>query len=173
MGQWNDVRSAVEDAVEGATWKVEPSEIPESLKSTWRAVEFGQFKGAQSSLKKAIASQNKELAAAANKVNAIIIDALQEEIADVKKLIDQGDYWLAFECCQQLIEQFNGIEMPPNFDDLKKSLNKEGAVKSGLILRKLVETSKKLVNSGKPLSKKIKSQLEKIETDYPNSGVTG
>ncbi len=168
-GDWSEIDKSIKDALTGAAWKVDPAEIPAELRDTWRAVEFSNYKAAAAGLKKYSNSPKAELKDAAQKLNDLVQTELKELLDVAKQAQDAGQFWKAFETCQLITNRFNGIELPDEVSEMKKALQKEAQVKSGVISRKALDGTLKAVTSGRPLTKKSRTQLEKIITDFPET----
>lgn len=168
-GNWDEIDATVGDALNGAAWKLDPAEIPPALKDTWRAFEFGNYKGGAPSLKKSLASKKPEVQEAAQKLWDAAEGEVKAKFTAAQEAHAAEQNWKAFELCQFVGDRFNGFDMPEEFADLKKDLQKDSQVKAGLVSRKALEGTRKALNNGKPLSKKARTQLEKVVSDFADT----
>ncbi|MES2792904.1 MAG: redoxin domain-containing protein [Planctomycetota bacterium] len=169
QANWSDPDGTIKKALEGAAWKIDPKEIPPELKDAWLAVEFGNFKSAGLVLKKLASSQKREIQDGTKKIQDFVQAELTTQFDATKQARDAGEHWKAYELCMLISDRYNGFELPEELADIKKELLKESQVKAGVILRKALDSTIKVVASGRPVSKKAKLQLEKIISDYPET----
>lgn len=168
-GDWSEIDTSIKGALDGAAWKVDPAEIPAEVRDTWRALEFGNYKAAAPGLKKSLGSPKREIKEAGEKLRDLVQEEIKGQLDVAKQAQDAGQFWKAFEICQLITNRFNGMELPPELGEIKKAVQKETQVKSGIMSRKVLDSTLKTLNSGRPLSKKSRTQIEKIINDFPES----
>jgi peroxiredoxin len=168
----DDLDEIAEKAVEGAKWKVEPTEVPDSLKSTWTAFEIGNYKGMAASLKKSQASSKAEVKEAAAKLMAAIQQEIDDQWALVKETQEGGNTFRAYELLTEHTDRFAGFELSKDVAALKKELSKDAKVKAGIAATKSLEGARKQLALGNPaIHKKAIATLEKIVADFPDTGL--
>lgn len=170
FGNHDDMPGTAEKALEGAQWKVPPTEIPDSLKPTWIAIETGNYKGVAAPLKKAQNASKSETKEAARKLMEIVQQQMDDQVSAIKQAQESGNNWTAFELCNQFAARFTGFELPKDMATLKKDLLKDSKVKAGLAAQKSVEGARKLLSSGNPAAqKKALATLEQVVSDFPDT----
>lgn len=168
-GDWSEIDSTISDALVGAAWKIDPAGIPTELRETWRAIEFGNYKFAAPGLKKSLGSRKADIRDAARKLKDLVLTEANEQLAPAKQAQEAGQFWKAFEVCQLITDRFSGIELLAEVGELKKTLQKESQVKTGLSRQKVVAGAFKALSLGRPLSKKVRADLEVIVAEMPDT----
>lgn len=159
----DELEDSLKKAAEGASWKVSPDEVPDALKPVWQAVEFGNYQQAHLALKKAAAKP--DLKEAAEKLQAVITQELDELVATAEAAAAGEKSWMAYETVQEISERFRGMPIPDSINKLKKDLAKDPAVKEGMAASKSLVTIRRQMAVANPnLRKKLSAQLEKIMT---------
>jgi hypothetical protein len=157
-------------ASEGAEWKIDPSQIPDALKSTWMAVEIGNYKGIAANLKKSTTSSKADVKEAAAKLMELVQKEIDDLMAKIKEAQDAENPYRAFELTNEVSDRFTGFELPKDVATLKKDLSKDPKVKAGLTASKGLELARKQLTLGNAAAKaKSKASLEKIVTDFPDT----
>lgn len=169
-GLTDEISDAAEKAVEGAEWKVDPKSIPDTLKSTWSAVEIGNYKGLSGSLKKFMASTKPDIKEAAGKLMAVVQQEMTDQMATIKEAQEGGNAYKAFELANGMTDRFAGLELPKELATLKKDLTKDPKVKAGVAAAKNLEAARKQLATGNPGAKnKAVATLEKIIQEFPET----
>lgn len=167
-----DLEDAADKAVEGAEWKIDPSGIPDSLKSTWIAIEIGNYKGLSATLNKSAKSSKADV----KEATATLMEAVQKEIEamanQVKEAQEAMQTYKAYELVSELSDRFNGFELPKDVVALKKDLAKDAKVKAGMAAAKSLEVARKQLSTGNAAMKtKSIASLEKIVADFPDTSL--
>jgi thiol-disulfide isomerase/thioredoxin len=172
-GDPDDMPGTAEKALEGAQWKVPPTDIPEALKPTWIAIETGNYKAVAAPLKKAQNASKAETKEAARKLMEIVQQEIDDQISAIKQAQESGNNWTAFQLCNQFSGRFTGFELPKDVATLKKDLLKDAKVKAGLAAQKSMESARKSLSSGNPTAqKKALATLEQIISDFPDTDLS-
>lgn len=87
---------AVKDALGGAKWKIDPAEVPETLKKAWRMFEFGRIGDAAPLVKQALAASDAKTKATAQKLEAVIKENIAKRLESAKAAVDAGDKWAGY-----------------------------------------------------------------------------
>lgn len=173
MGNSANLEETATKALTNAKWKLDPNDVPDSLKATWIAVETGNYKGLAVSLKKSQVSGKPEAKEAAKKLMEIVQQELDDQVAAIKEAQEAGNTWTAYQLCNQLPVRFAGFDVPKEIATLKKDLMKDAKVKAGQAALKSLDGARKLLSSGNPvLQKKAVTSLEQIVTDFPDSDLS-
>jgi thiol-disulfide isomerase/thioredoxin len=169
-GNTGDMEASIKTALEGAAWKVDPAEVPDTLKKAWLGIESGNYAQAGSTIRKSLGSPKPEVKSAAEKLNAAVQKEIVNQVAAAKAARDQGNNWNAYLAYAGVTERFQGFELPPEVLTAKKELAADTQVKAGLVAIKSLDNARKLVESGKPVSqKRAIPMLEKIIKDLPGT----
>lgn len=172
-GNPDDIPATAEEALQGARWKVPPTEVPDSLKPTWVAIETGNYKGVAAPLKKAQGASKPETKEAASKLMEIVQQEMDDQVAAIKQAQDSGNNWTAFQLCNQFSARFIGFELPREIAALKKDLPKDAKVKAGLAAQKTMESARKSLSSGNHgAQKKALATLQQIISDFPDTDLS-
>lgn len=170
VGLTDDIEEVAEKALEGAEWKIDPTNIPDSLKATWNAVEIGNYKGIAANLKKATTSSKSEVKDAGTRLMEIVQKEIDDQMAKIKEAQDADNLYRAFELVNEFSDRFTGFELPKDVATLKKDLSKDAKVKAGQAAAKSLETARKQLTLGNAAAKnKSKAALEKIVADFPDT----
>lgn len=79
-----------------ASWKIPPSEIPDSLKKAWRALEFGQTAVAAPLVKQALGASDAKVKEAAKKLEAVIQADITKRLEAAKADNEGSKKWDAY-----------------------------------------------------------------------------
>lgn len=138
-----DIEESVPRALAEAKWRVDPAEMPESLKPLWKLVEFGQFLAAAPQLKKAVNAAKPDEKAAAAKLMAAVNVELEKDVVAARAKYDAGNKWQAYKVYNRLSGRFKGYDLPEEVTTRVKELAATDAVKQELQAFKLFETAQK------------------------------
>lgn len=167
---WRDLRAVVDEARKGATWKVDPNDVPIKLVSAWEGVEFGNYRVAGPLLTDALKSSDPEMKRAAEKLVAAVRPAIDSQIAEAKKAEDKGDVLAAYTLYVGLSKKFSGFELPADAAESKNKLAQDPKVKAGIAAEHELDQARKLLTSPNPVVKqRVAPMLQKIVKDSPDS----
>jgi thiol-disulfide isomerase/thioredoxin len=171
-GDWTDIEGTIKKALNGAAWKVDPAKVPASLRSAWLAIEFGNYSGAGTNVKKGLVSPKADVKAAAEKLAAVAQKEIDGRAAAAKTALDEGKTWQAYEIYNSLSTRFAGFDLPAEVGSNRKKLAADPQVKAGLVASKSLESARKQLGSGNAASQnRAKLSLEKIVQDFPGTGL--
>lgn len=169
-GSWQDVPGTVENALAGAAWRVDPKDIPPTLKPAWQAIELGNFALASAPIKKALTDKKPEVKGAAEKLQVAAEASLAEEIATAQKQADASDNWATFKAFRAIAERYKGYTLPDDFKSAGSALFKDEAVQRELAAFADLEALKKGLASKSPsVYRKSFDKLDKVIADHPNT----
>ena len=172
-GNFSDMEETANKALVNAKWKLDPADVPDSLKSTWIAIETGNYKGLAIPLKKSQLSGKPEAKEAAKKLMDIVQQELDDQVTAIKEAQAAGNTWTAYQLCNQLPVRFAGFDLPKDVATLKKDLMKDAKVKAGQAALKSLDGARKLLSSGNPaLQKKAIASLEQVVSDFPDTDLS-
>jgi hypothetical protein len=168
----DEIKEIAELAEEGAAWKIDPTNIPDPLKQTWFAVEIGNYKGLAANLKKSTSSPKAETKEAATKLMELVQQEIDAQMAKIKEAQDASNTFKTHELLSELLDRFNGFELPKETATMKKDLAKDAKVKAGMLAQKSLEQERKKLAVGNPAAKaKSITALEKIVNDFPETSL--
>jgi thiol-disulfide isomerase/thioredoxin len=169
-GNFADMEGSIKTALQGAEWKVDPAEVPDSLKKAWLGVETGNYADVGATIRKSLNSLKPDVKSAAEKLNSVAQNEIAEQVAVAKAAREEGNKWNAYLAYAGVTERFQGFEIPSEVLSAKKELSTDAQVKAGLLAIKSLENARKLVDSGKPVTqKRAIPMLEKIIKDLPGT----
>src|SRR6185295_16462069 len=93
----------VNNALEGAKWKVDPGIVTENLKSAWQNIEFGNSAAAAPVVKKSLAAE---------KPDAVIQADFDAQLAEAKHWLGKDQKWKAFQIYTALGQNYKGYDLP-------------------------------------------------------------
>src|SRR6185295_10788382 len=156
----------VNNALEGAKWKVDPGIVTENLKSAWQNIEFGNSAAAAPVVKKSLASKKPEVKNAAEKLNAVIQADFDAQLAEAKHWLGKDQKWKAFQIYTALGQNYKGYDLPADAAETKKELASDPAIKREQTAFKTLDKIKKTLTSDRPGARKqAMATLEKLVKD--------
>lgn len=161
-GKWSDLPATAEAALEGADWRVNPSEVPSKLRNAWRAIEFGSFAEAAKSVTKAVAKEG-PLKEAGEK----LLDAVQKELdvdyQEAVKIYAEKDKWAAYKQLKIIENKYDGYELPKNVAPALERLTKDEKVVSEVKALQALTKAQRLISRGK--NSQAERALKKIVSE--------
>lgn len=168
----DEIKEIADLAEEGAAWKIDPTNIPDPLKQTWFSVEIGNYKGLAANLKKSASSPKAETKEAATKLMEIVQQEIDAQMAKIKESQEASNTFKTHELLSELLDRFNGFELPKETATMKKDLAKDAKVKAGMLALKSLEAERKKLVVGNPAAKaKSIAALEKIVSEFPETSL--
>jgi len=170
-GEWIGVNTgqfekAIAQAATGASWRADPSEIPEELQSTWKKVELGYFVSARKALMSASKSSTAETQAAAKKLLAVVQQSMDESLAAIDEQVAAGEIWTAYQTLDRFSRQFKGYSIPDKVAQQYQELRNSDEVKNEKMAKKRLLAAIRIGSKGSPAAEKravkmLKQLLEK------------
>lgn len=166
-GDWKDFEGSVAKAAAGAKWKIEPTDMPQTLMPAWQAIELGDYVSAAPLVKKGLADKKPEVKEAAEKLNDYAQAELAKAIEGTKQLSGAGDKWAAYQACRAVADRFKGYDLPEDFKSTGRELSQDDDVKKQIAAATELEKIKKTLGSTSAMvRKKAATALDKfIETN--------
>ncbi len=152
VARWDDLEGAVQLALQGAKWQIDPAEIPAVLHGAWRAVEFGNYSAAGPALKKALASSDPATAEAAKKLVDLVQPKIDAAVAQAKSAVDSGDKWSAYKVYSDVAQRFDGFTLPGDVAGQRRILATDAQVRSCIQASKDLDTVRKILAANETLS---------------------
>jgi len=163
-----DLDAIAKDALVGAAWDVAPDQIPDSLKSEWRAVELKNFSPAAIGLKKAVNSKDEETQAAGELLMGVVSEQLDAAMEEAAASVEADNLFEAYQQYTAIEMQFDGYEAADKAGDEKKRLARDPAVrKEQTLFRKIEVVIEGIRKRG--ANKGSVSTLNKIVEDNPDT----
>lgn len=165
-----DLEKTGERALSGAKWNVDPSTMPNELKSIWAQIEFGTYDSAAISLRKHLKSRKPEIKTAATTLNDFVTKQLTDEIAAAATAEKSGNVWQSYRVLQTLAQRYKGYEIPKSATTDIKRLAVNETVKTELSANRKLELARKSARStSKSAQARVIRQLESIVKQFPNT----
>lgn len=158
-----DLAESAPRALAGAKWRVDPKEVPDSLKGAWQQIEFGSFLNSAAQLKKSSNSTKPDEKAAAEKLLAAVQTELDKDLAEAQTKYDAGDKWQAYKAYNRLAARFKGYELPSDVPTRVKELATDETVRLELAASKLLESA---LRQGGPAGLQT---LKRLTKQYPET----
>ena len=163
-GQWNDAAGTVTRALAGAAWRVEPADVPPTLKATWQALEMGNFAAAAPGIKKAVNDRKPDVKAAGEKLQAAAEESLTKDIAAAR---NANSKWDTYKALRAITERYKGFELPEDVKDEGRMLHADAEIKRELAAMNALETLQKGLQSNSPsVRKRNAERFDKLIADH-------
>ena len=170
VGNWANIRQTAESALQGASWRIEPSLVPDSLRRAHRAIEWGKFSVAAVAISKALKSSQADEKAAATKLNAAVMEELEIDAAKAWALGKASDFFMAHLAFGTMTDRFKGYQTPEKYVSAAKWLAGRPEVKEELKAAKVLDAAKKLLASPKiSARKRVPLRLKGIIKNFPDT----
>ena len=174
IGSWDDMDRTVQIALQGAKWRVDASEIPPLLNTTWKQVEFGAYAAALPGIKKHLFSPKPEFKSCAEKLMAAVVKEGEAKWAAAKTQLDLDKKWEAYKLLLPMPAQFKGYAIPPEVASTLRTLPADPQVRNEQAAFKSLEVARKGFLSDNPTQKKAGvSLLERLIVAFPNTEAAG
>jgi len=174
IASWDDMDRTVAIATNGAKWRVEASDVPALMKTTWRQVEFGGYTAALPGIKKHLFSPKPEFKSCAEKLMAAVVKEGEAKWAAAKTQLDLGKKWEAYKLLLPMPAQFKGYAVPAEIATTLRTLPADPEVRNEQTALKSLETGRKAFLSDNPTQKKAGvALLERLITAFPNTEAAG
>jgi peroxiredoxin len=169
-GNPGDVSGAAEKALSGASWKVDPAEVPAALRPAWQAVEFGNPAAGASPIKRNLNSPKPELKAAATKLHEAVQTEIQADVASATEALAADRKWAAYEILRGVKVRFVGYELPAEVVDKLKELAADDEIKREIVAAKTLEAAQKQILARNPAAlRNAALRLRRLVADYPGT----
>jgi len=165
-----DIGRTAESALQGASWRVDPSKVPESLRLAHRAIEWGKYTLAATAIGKALKSSSSDEKDAATKLNAAVLEELEKDATKAWALGKAREFYEAHLAFRTLGQRFKGYQMPEKYASAAKWLTGRKEVQDELKADKILEAAKKLLASPKKsIRKRVPRRLKGIIKNFPDT----
>jgi hypothetical protein len=144
-----DLQGAVERALVGAKWNIDPADISKTLQPSWAAVEFGNYSAAATSLKRYLKSRKSEDKTAAQTLQTYVEKQLEEQLELAATALKGERNWDAYKAYSSVQLAFRGFEIPADVAQNIKTLRKDDAVKLELAAMKRLRAASRSVSLAK------------------------
>jgi len=169
-GDSSNLEGTVESALKDAKWNVDPASIPTPLKKAWQAIEFGDYAGGATLVKKGLTAGKQDIKQAATTLNDFVKARIDEELAAAKKTQEGGDKWRTFRAFQSIADRFAGYEVPEEVAATVAELAKDEKVKKQqALLKQLTGAKKSLTSTSRAGRAGAINRLKKIVEEAPES----
>jgi thiol-disulfide isomerase/thioredoxin len=128
--RWDDLEGAVQMALPGAHWKIDPADIPASVKPAWHAIEFGNYATAGKALAPVLKTSDATTKQAVDKLVSAVKPKIAAAVADAKTTFEAGDKWTALAKYSEIPQLFAGFELPTEVAAQRAVLQADPQVKA-------------------------------------------
>ena len=167
-GRYDDIGGSATEAATSAKWKVEPTDIPATLRPAWLAVEFGSYVDAAKPITRGLAGKGPQLEAA-QRLNQVVQDDLTARIAAAQKHLDEGNHWEAFKGFSAIPVRFKGFEIASDVATKVTDLSRNDEVKKEQAAQKLLTRAQQSAAKSPNNLKAAIKQLQAIAKEYPTT----
>jgi thiol-disulfide isomerase/thioredoxin len=171
LGRWDDLEGSVQQALQGASWKVDPKSVPAIFLPTWKQVEQGKYSAAAPLLTKGLITSNAEVKEAATRVYAVVQDEMQRAVEQAADLRKSGDLWGAYRQYEAIATTFAGYDLPPEVAAAQKELAANAKVQKQLEAAKALAAIKKTFPQARTETarKRVIGRLEQFVRQHPDT----
>ncbi len=164
----SDLEASMKMAAEGAAWNLDPAEFPDSMKSLWQLVEFGNYASAARNLKKKVASRNRIEKEAAKKLWEHVDQQLKSAILAAESE-SETDPWQAWTRFSVIESQFAGFDIPDSVEANFEKLGATDEVRGERAALKQLELARRTANRGGSATQRAVTALKKLIENYPDT----
>lgn len=169
-GNPGDFASSIDPYLAKATWKVDPAIVPESLKSAWKAVEFGDYLSALPAVRRAAGASNAEMKAAGEAMSKQIDADLDAQLAQAQAAEKAGEKWKAYKLYQDITRSFRGMPKAAEATKSLRTLAADKDIKSDIRAMAMLEQAEGLLNSrNRQQRRQGVGVLDTIIQQYPDT----
>jgi thiol-disulfide isomerase/thioredoxin len=162
---------AVTDNLKTAKWKIDPKEIPDSLKVAWQFLEIGNYNQALTLM---AASEKKQVDEQSKAALAILKSTILEEFNKVatpaKEAEAAGNAWTALKGYQTAVLQFSNLPETKELKTKITKLNADPAVTREMKAAKLWNDAQIAARSPNAATqKRALQQAQQVVKEFPNT----
>ena len=169
-GNWAEFEETASRSAQDAKWKVDPKNIPQTLRPAWQAVEFGNYTSAAAIIKRNLSSPKSDMKNAANELHQFVQDLITSQVEAAKKAADSGDKWEAYKGYSSLAVKFKGYDIPAEAAKAARELATDKSVRDELRAAKSLDSAKTTIaSSAAGAEKRGRTMLEKLIKEFPES----
>jgi thiol-disulfide isomerase/thioredoxin len=166
-----NVNTSVDRYLSQAAWKIDPKDVPDTLKLAWQFLEIGNFNQAAASLGNAQKSIKDDAGkAAAEKIKAAITAEFNNATASAKQAEESGNAWNALKGYKLAAQQFSSL---PEANELKTKMTKlqsDPAVVKELKAAKLWTDAQNAARSPNAATqKRALQQAQQVVREFPDT----
>ena len=154
-----------------AVWKIDPKDIPDSLKVAWQLMEIGNYNAAAGNISSVYKTIKDEPGKEAIKTLAAAITAeYNKALAPAKEAEATGNAWAALKGYQSIATQFSNLPESKNLKDKITKLSTDPAVAKELKAAKLWTEAQNAARSPSTVTqKRAIQQAQLIVKNYPDT----
>jgi len=169
-GDWSDIEGSANRALATAAWRVDPTELPDALKTAWLQVEFGNYGAAAAAVKSGVNSPKLDLKAGAEKLQAAVVEEMQKQVDAAKQQEAAGQAWPAFKGYTAVAARFRGYDLPSEVTLGLKTLATDEAVRSESLAAKQWEAIQRAAaNPNLAAQRTAMSQAQRMIQQFPGT----
>ena len=170
IGNPDDFAGSIDYLLAKASWKVDPAIVPDGLKSAWKAVEFGDYVSAMSTVRRAMSAPNEEYKTAGEAMNKAIESDLAALLAQAQSAEKKGDKWEAYKLYKELTISFRGHAQATEASKTLRTLAADKDLKDEIKAMGAFEKAEELLSSrNRQQRRQGVTYLEAIIEQYPDT----
>lgn len=169
-GNFNDLAGSVNRYLDGAKWKVDPETVPDSLKATWKQVEFGEYTAALPTIRRAQRSSDEKTKAAGDALHSAIESELDARLKEAKDAAESGDKWTAYKIYDAAADAYRGLPKANEAKDAARELSRDDAIADEVKAYDALVKVKKMLSSRNRSTRRTGVQyLDAIAEKFPET----
>jgi hypothetical protein len=162
----DDLARLVEQTLKGATWHTDPKEVPASLKSAWRAIEFGLPAQAATAVRSGLKSKKADERAAAERLKATVTEIAEKRFKAAEAAFAEDRVWTAYSAWKSIQREMAEYGLPDAMSKRGIEWEADPGVKREINAAKSLESANKNLASSNPtLRKRGMRQLQQVMND--------
>ena len=169
-GNWQKLDWTVDYALKDAKWRIDPADIPETLKAAWRAVESRKYGGAAPAILSALKAKDAETQAAAKLLYDATMKDMRKRGSEAWALGKSGSKWTAYMALDAFCTDFDGFPIPKKVVSARDKLAENPRILDEAKARKLLSAAQGMAATDDP--KKVataRKRLQSLLKRYPDS----
>ena len=169
LGQWNDLEGTIAAALRGASWKIDPVEIPDALRVAWRNIEFANYATAAPIVNKALGSRKSEIKTAAHNLLEVVERQAAKDLEAASAEAEKSTY-RAYQRYGAIVERYDGFGVVKQAVAARRELARDPALRQELTAIKAIEKQRAPLGSGRTaVRERARSVIDKIIEQHPDS----
>ena len=165
-----DLASAVKTYLPQAAWKVDPKIVPDSLKTAWKALEFGDYATAMATVKRTINSRDEKTRTAAQAMDQAITADIEALMAQAAKAESSGLKWEAYKSYELAATNFRGHPKATDAIAAIRRLAADKELKNEIRAMAMLQRAKSMMQSrNRQEQRSAQSMLEAIAKQFADT----
>jgi thiol-disulfide isomerase/thioredoxin len=165
-----DLEGTVKAHLANAKWKVDPKLVPEPLKATWKALEYGDYALASPVVKRLIKAKDEKTKAAVEAMDQAITADLDALVAAAAAAEKAGQKWDAYKLFDQAAREFKGYPKATEAAASAKRLGADKDLKDEIKAKGILDKAREMLASNNRQNRRQgETTLESLAKEFPKT----